>query len=105
VPGLLLRFWTEASLSVLLASLGIALLLNLASAPIVVLAAILVVMLVESVLRRRLLVFLLGVVVLAVLTFAIWLLVTNWRIGLGALALVASFSLALANLRSLLARR
>jgi hypothetical protein len=105
VPGLLLRFWTEASLSVLLALLGIALLLNLAAAPLVVVAAILVVMLVEAVLRRRLLVFLLGVLIVAVLGFAIWLVVTNWRVGLGALALLASFTLALANLRALLARR
>ena len=104
-PGLLLRVWTEASLSVLLALLGVALLLNLASAPIVVLAAILTVMLVEAVLRRRLLVFLLGLLVVTVLTLAVWLFVTNWRVGLGALALVASFTLALANLRSLLARR
>ncbi len=104
-PGLLLRFWTEASLSVLLALLGIALLLNLASAPLVVVAAILVVTLVEAMLRRRLLVFLLGVFVVAVLTLAIWLFVTNLRVGLGALALLAAFSLTLANLRSLLARR
>jgi len=104
-PGLLLRFWTEASLSVLLALLGIALLLNLASAPEVALAAILVVMLVEAVLRRRLLVFLLGVLVVAVLILVIWLVVTNLRVGLGALALLAAFSLAVANLRSLLARR
>ena len=104
-PGLLLRVWTEASLSVLLALLGVALLLDLASAPIVVLAAILTVMLVEAVLRRRLLVFLLGLLVVTVLTLAVWLFVTNWRLGLGVLALVASFTLALANLRSLLARR
>lgn len=39
------------------------------------------------------------------MTVALWLLVTNWRTGLGVLALVASFTLALANLRSLLARR
>ena len=89
----------------LLALLGVALLLNVASAPAVVVAAILTVMLVEAILRRRLLVFLLGILVVTVLTVALWLLVTNWRVGLGVLALVASISLALANLRSLLARR
>ena len=92
-------------MSVLLALLGVALLLNVASAPAVVVAAILTVMLVEAILRRRLLVFLLGILVVTVLTVALWLLVTNWRVGLGVLALVASISLALANLRSLLARR
>ena len=84
----------------LLALLGVALLFNLASAPVVVLAAILTVMLVEAVLRRRLLVFLLGLLVVTVLTLALWLFVTNWRVGLGVLALVASFTLALANLAS-----
>jgi hypothetical protein len=105
VPGLLLRFWTEASLSVLLALLGIALLLNLASAPEVVVTAILIVMFVEAVLRRRVMVFLLAVAIVVTLIVLVWLVATNWRTGLGVLALLGSATLAIANLRSLMARR
>jgi hypothetical protein len=104
-PGLLLRIWTEASLSVLLALLGVALLLSLASAPLVGFAAIFVVMLIEALLRRRAMAFLLAVGIIVALAGAIWLATTNWRIGLGVLALLASMSLAVANLRALLARR
>lgn len=104
-PNLLVRLWTHASMSVLLALLGIALLLNLAAAPRAVLAAILVVMSVEAALRGRLAVFLLGVLIVAGLIVGIWVFLTNWRIGLGALALAAAIALAIADVRSMLLRR
>ena len=104
-PGLLLRFWTEASLSILLAMVGVALLLDLASAPLAVVAVILAVMLVEAVLRGRAAAFLLAVAILVALVAAVWLAMANWRVGLGMLALFASISLAVANLRATLARR
>ncbi len=103
-PGLLLRIWTEASISVLLALLGVTLIFDRA-APALILAVILGVMAVEAALRRRLRYFLLGVGIVAGLIVALVLFVTNWRFGLGAAALIASIALALANLRAMITRR
>jgi len=104
-PILLVRLWTHASLSVLLAVVGIALLLNLAAAPLAAVAAILLVMSVEAVLRGRLAVFLLGALIVAGLVVGFWMFLTNWRIGLGVLALGAAIALAVADVRAMLLRR
>jgi hypothetical protein len=104
-PGLLLRFWTAASLSAMLALFGVALLLDVAALPFITAAAVLLVMTVEAVLRRRLFGFLLGVAVVAALVVTVHLLVTNWREGLGVLAIVASLAIGMGNLRTFFAHR
>ncbi len=104
-PGLLLRFWTEVSLSVLLALLGLALLFNYSSIWRGTVTAILIVMTIEAVLRRRLAVFLLGVVAVGAILSLTILLITNLRQGIGLLALVAAVVVLFANLRASLGRR
>jgi hypothetical protein len=104
-PGLLLRFWTEASISVLLALFGLTLLVDAAPAPELLLAAILGVMAVEAALRRRLRYLLLGVAIVTGLVIAVVLFVANWRFGLGVAAIIASIALALSNFRAMIARR
>ncbi len=103
-PGLLLRIWTEASISVLLALFGIALLFQ-AARPQIILAAILLVMAIEAALRRRLRYLLLGVGIVTGLIVVLVEFVTHWRFGLGAAALIASGALAFANVRATMARR
>ena len=78
-PGLLLRFWTEASISILLAVLGIALLNNRAPAAEVIVIALLIVTAVEAALRRRLRFLVLGVGIVAAIVVAIVFFVTQWR--------------------------
>ncbi|MEU7900199.1 hypothetical protein AB0B45_46125 [Nonomuraea sp. NPDC049152] len=104
-PGLLLRFWSGASLSVLLFLLGVALLFDLGPLFLVVGIAILVVMAVEALLRGRLFVFLPAVAIIAAVSLLIWLVVTQLRIALGVLALAAAVASGIANLRDLLTRR
>jgi len=104
-PHRVLRVWSEISLSVLLGLLGVALLLDLVPGYQAVVDAILVVLAIEALLRRRLLVFLLGVGILAGIIVVLAVLVTNPRLGIGTLAVLGALALAFANLRSLLARR
>jgi hypothetical protein len=99
--GILLRFWSGASLSVLLVLLGLALLLNLGSLLVVIVAAVLIVMAVEALLRRKLLLFLLGLATTAGAGVLIWLFITHLRVAFGVLALVAAAAIGIANLRTL----
>lgn len=104
-PHRVLRVWSEISLSVLLGLLGLALLFNVVPGFQAVIDVILIVLAIEAMLRRRLLVFLLGVAILAGVVLVLALLVTNPRLGIGALAVLAALAIGFANLRSLLARR
>ena len=104
-PGLLLRFWTEVSLSALLALAGSALLFGTISSLLVGVAAVLIVMTVEAVLRRRVVAFLLGLGVLAAIAGIGFLLVTSLRAAAGALLLIAAAVLLVANVRAYLGRR
>ncbi|WP_154674379.1 hypothetical protein [Nakamurella lactea] len=103
--GMALRFWTEASLAVLLAILGLMLIVGQSNAWIALFAATLAVCAVEALLRRRLALFLLGVAVLVIVVGTTVLLVRNLRAGLGVLALIAAAMVMVTNLRSYLARR
>ena len=103
-PGLLLRFWTEASISVLLALFGLALLFNVAR-PGIILAAIVGVMAVEAALRRRLRYLLYGIAIVGLIVVGVVFFVTEWRFSLGMAALIASVALGAANLRAMIARR
>jgi hypothetical protein len=104
-PGLLLRFWTEVSLSALLALLGSALVFGNTSLIRVGVSAVLIVMAVEAVLRRRVVAFLLGLCVLASIVGIVFLLVTNLRAATGVLLVLAALALLIANLRAYLGRR
>ncbi len=104
-PGLLLRFWTEVSLSVLLALLGLAVLFDYSSLWSATITAILIVMTVEAVLRRRLPVFLLSVTVLAAIVALVVILATNLRVGIGVLAVLAALVILIANIRANVGRR
>lgn len=104
-PGLLLRVWTEISLSVLLALLGVALLLGFDSALLLAAVAILVVTGVEAVLRGKIATYLIGLAVLVVIGGAIYLALTNLRVALAGLLILAAVAGAVANLRALLRRR
>jgi hypothetical protein len=87
-----------------LSLLGIALLFDFAAVPQVTIGAVLVVMTVEAMLRRRLR-FLLGAGIIVALIYTVWLVLDNWRDGLGVLALIGSVTVGVANLRSFLTRR
>jgi hypothetical protein len=104
-PGLLLRFWTEVSLSALLALAGSALVFGTISSIRVGVASVLIVMTVEAVLRRRVVGFVLGVGVLVAIAGIVFLLVTSLRAAVGVLLLVAALALLIANLRAYLGRR
>ena len=104
-PGLLLLFWTEVSLSALLALLGSALVFGNTSLIRVGVSAVLIVMTVEAILRRRLVAFLLGLCVLASITGIVFLLITSLRAAIGVLLLLAALVLLIANLRAYLGRR
>ncbi|GAA1387238.1 hypothetical protein GCM10009661_73520 [Catellatospora chokoriensis] len=103
--GALLRFWSGASLSVLLLLLGFALLLEQGSLLLACTLAVLAVMGVEAILRRRLLLFLLSLVILVGVGWLTWLLLTNLRIAFGVLAVAAAVAIGVANLRNLFGRR
>ena len=103
--NVLLRFWTGASLSILLAVLGLALLHELGPVWQVTIGALLVVKGVEATLRGRLGLFLLGLLSIASAVVLTWMLFTHLRLALGILALIAAATLAIANLRNLLNRR
>lgn len=103
--GVLLRFWTGASLSVLLLLLGLGLLLNLGGVLLVTLAAVLIVMGVEAVLRGRLPLFLLSLAILAGVGYLSWLFLTNLRLAFGVLSVAAAIAIGVANLRTLFERR
>ena len=64
-----------------------------------------IVMTVEAILRRRLVAFLLGLCVLASIAGIVFLLVTNLRVAIGVLLLLAALALLIANLRAYLGRR
>ncbi len=104
-PGLLLRFWTEVSLSALLALLGSALVFGNTSLIRLSLSAVLIVVTVEAVLRRRVVAFLLGLGVLALIAGLVFLLLTSLRAAIGVLFLLAAMALLIANLRAYLGRR
>ena len=93
------------SLSALLALLGSAFVFANTSLIQVSGTAVLIVMTVEAILRRRLAAFLLGVSVLAAIAGIVFLLVTNLRVALGVLLLLAALALLIANLRAYLGRR
>ncbi len=101
----LLKFWSGASLSILLLLLGLALISANTSVLRTAVIGILVVMAVEALLRHRLPLFLLGVAILAAVVVLLWLLITNIGTALGVLALIAAVTIGVANLRNVLARR
>jgi len=103
--GAILRVWTSASLSLLLALFGVALVLDLGSIFNVLLVTVVLVLVVDALLRRRIVVFLLGSVVIAAIAAVLVLFVVNWRFGFGGLAILASLAVGLGNIRVLLARR
>ncbi len=102
--GALLRFWSGASLSVLLGLLGLALLFERGSLLMTCLIAVLVVMGVEAILRGRMLLFLLGLGITVGTGMLIWLFFTHLRVACGVLAIAAALAIGIANLRTL-ARR
>lgn len=104
-PGLLLRFWTEVSLSALLALLGSALVFGQTPLLRVGVTAVLIVMTAEAILRRRLGLFLLGLGVLASITGVVFLLITSLRAAIGVLLLPAALALLIANLHANFGRR
>ena len=104
-PGLLLRFWTEISLSVLLALLGLAVLFDYSSLWSATIAAILVVTTVEAVLRRQLPIFILGLAVITAIVALVVVLFTNLRVGIGILAVLAALVILVANIRANVGRR
>jgi hypothetical protein len=101
----LLLFWSGASLSILLILLGLALLVNLAAVPWILIGAVAIVMGVEALLRGRLALFLLGFAILIALGALIWLFFTHLRVAFGVLALVAAIAIGVANLRNTWAQR
>ncbi|HEY1484540.1 MAG TPA: hypothetical protein VGF84_00475 [Micromonosporaceae bacterium] len=101
----LLRFWSGASLSVLLILLGLSLVLNRRPVLWAIVLAVVLVMAVEALLRRRLLAFLAAVTVTAATVVLVWLLITNLRVAVGVLALVGAVAIGVANLRAFLAQR
>ena len=103
--GTILRVWTTASLSLLLAVFGVTLLLNLGPIFKILLVTVVLVLLIDALLHRRILTFLLGGAVIVAVVVVIVLFVHNWRFGLGALAIMAAVAIGLANIRVLLARR
>jgi len=103
--GTILRVWTSASLSLLLALFGVALVLDLGSIFRVLLATVLLVLVVDALLRRRILTLLLSGAVIVAIAAVLVLFVVNWRFGVGGLAILASLAVGLANIRVLLARR
>ncbi|MBB5870103.1 hypothetical protein F4553_003482 [Allocatelliglobosispora scoriae] len=102
--GTLLKFWAGASLSVLLLLLGLAMLLEQGSLLLICVLAVLIVMAVEALLRRRLMVFLLGLAIVAGAGTLIWLFVTHLRVAFGVLALIGAAAIGIANLRTLTRR-
>jgi hypothetical protein len=104
-PGMLLRFWTEVSLSALLAIAGAALVFGTNSSILVGVVAVVIVMTVEALLRRRIAAFLLGLAVLAAIVGIVFLLITSLRAAVGALLLVAAAALLISNFRAYLGRR
>ncbi|CAN5274142.1 hypothetical protein BH11ACT6_BH11ACT6_50850 [soil metagenome] len=104
-PGMLLRFWTEVSLSVLLALLGSALILGETPLLRVGVAAVIIVVTVEALLRHRLGLLLLGLGVLGSIAGIVFMIITNLRAAIGVLLLLAAFALLIANLRATLGRR
>jgi hypothetical protein len=103
--GTILRVWTTASLSLLLAVFGVTLLLNLGPIFKILLVSVVLVLLIDALLHRRILTFLLGGAVIVAVVVVIVLFAHNWRFGLGALAIMAAAAIGLANIRVLLARR
>jgi len=104
-PGLLLRFWTEISLSVLLALLGLAMLFDYSSLWSATITAILIVTTVEAVLRRQLPIFILSLAVLTTIVVLVIILFTNLRVGVGILAVLAALVILVANIRANVGRR
>lgn len=101
----LLRFWSGASLSILLILLGLALLFDLATVPWILVWTVAIVMGVEALLRGRLALFLLGAAILVALGALIWLFFTHLRLAFGVLALVAAVAIGVANIRNALNQR
>lgn len=103
VRSRLLRIWSAASASVLLAALGILLLVDSGGLlwPLVWIAVAMLV--IESILRRRLANLLVAVIAIAVvvlLGWALWEVITgNWRIGLGVLLLLVAAYMAVQTAR------
>lgn len=103
VRGRLLRVWSAASASVMLAALGVLLLAGHSGLlwPIVWIAVAMIA--IEALLRRQFLALLTAAAVLGLtvlLLYAIWLILTgNLRIGIGALLILASFYMAVQTAR------
>lgn len=104
-PGMLLRFWTEVSLSALLALAGAALVFGTNSSVLVGVVAVVIVTTVEALLRRRIAAFLLGLAGLAAIAGIVFLLLTSFRAAVGALLLIAAAALLISNFRAYLGRR
>jgi hypothetical protein len=101
----LLRFWSGASLSILLMLLGLALLLDLNDVPWILVWGVALVMGIEALLRGRLGVFLLGLAILVALGVLTWLFFTHLRAAFGIIALTAAVAIGVANLRNTWAQR
>ncbi len=103
VRGRLLRVWSAASASVMLAALGILLLAGHSGLlwPIVWIAVAMIA--IEALLRRQFLALLTALALLGVLIlliYAVWLILTgNLRIGIGSLLILASFYMAVQTAR------
>jgi hypothetical protein len=103
VRGRLLRVWSAASASVMLAALGVLLLAGHSGLlwPIVWIAIAMIA--IEALLRRQFLALLTALAMLGILVlliYAVWLILTgNLRIGIGALLILASFYMAVQTAR------
>lgn len=107
--GRLLRFWSAASVSILLAALGVVLLVQGTAVLPYVLAIAAVMMVIEAILRGVLLKLVVGVVVLAFLVVGILaiaqIVVGNLRLGFGIALLLAACYMAVQTAREGLATR
>ena len=103
VRGRLLRVWSAASASVMLAALGVLLLAGHSGliAPVLWIAVAMIA--IEAILRRRFLSLLTAALITGVfvlLLYALWLIVTgNLRVGIGALLIVAALYMAVQTAR------
>ena len=103
VRGRLLRVWSAASASVMLAALGVLLLAGHSGliAPVMWIAVAMIA--IEAILRRRFLSLLTAALITGVfilLLYALWLIITgNLRVGIGALLIVAALYMAVQTAR------
>jgi hypothetical protein len=98
VRGRLLRVWSAASASIMLAALGILLLAGHSGLIVPVVWIAIAMIVIEAALRRRLGRLLLGVAVLGLLVLAIWavwaIITGNLRVGIGWVLILAALYMA-----------